>query len=210
MVCRSMQYLPHVRPLRIRWPDRVVAVRQSNSPSIRRSTITCVSPASREHDAAGDRSNRQRTERRQTLAKPRWHYNPTTLRLVPFSSAAADRPTTIAAPNPSLTLCIIKTLPLTLISKTWRQPSAKSLIPKDRTRRGANELPSQVRAANSQELRANSQQRTANGHQRTAPNQSPQLTATQTVCFTRCNRGWLIAVAWERGNIPGRETEVTK
>jgi hypothetical protein len=32
MVCRSMQYLPHVRPLRIRWPDRVVAVRPSNSP----------------------------------------------------------------------------------------------------------------------------------------------------------------------------------
>ena len=32
MVRRSLQYLPRVRSFRIRWPDRVVAVRQSNAP----------------------------------------------------------------------------------------------------------------------------------------------------------------------------------
>ncbi len=32
MVRRNLQYLPHVRPLGVRWPDRVVAVRQPNRP----------------------------------------------------------------------------------------------------------------------------------------------------------------------------------
>lgn len=32
MVRRSFEYLPHIRSLRIRWPDRVIPVRQSNAP----------------------------------------------------------------------------------------------------------------------------------------------------------------------------------